>query len=187
MLNGMVTYTCDTGYEVSTGVTTAMATCMASGTWGPLPTCSRMYQIPQTLNCTLCYMINTGVSCGVPPPGTNASPGTPTSTVYQGTMTYTCDTGYQVSNGITTATATCVANRMWEPVPTCSRMLCTVLCALLLMALLYSCGLWGTSTCHQCISWSTNQHNSRRDTPLHLCQWVRGLHWSHHSNGYLYG
>ena len=42
-LGGFVTYTCVTGYEVSTGVTAAMATCMASGTWGPLPTCLRMY------------------------------------------------------------------------------------------------------------------------------------------------
>ncbi len=47
---GTVIYTCDTGYEVSTGVSIAMATCMASGTWGPLPTCSHVYQIPLVLH-----------------------------------------------------------------------------------------------------------------------------------------
>ncbi len=41
MLNGVVTYTCDPGYEVSIGVITAMATCMARGMWETLPTCSR--------------------------------------------------------------------------------------------------------------------------------------------------
>ena len=63
------------------------------------------------------------VDCGSPPPpGNDASPGTPTRTTYQGTVTYTCDSGYEVSTGVTTATATCMANKMWEPVPTCSRM-----------------------------------------------------------------
>ncbi len=38
ILGGMVTYTCVSGYEVST---TAMATCMASGMWETVPTCSR--------------------------------------------------------------------------------------------------------------------------------------------------
>ncbi len=37
---GIVTYTCSTGYEVSTGVTTAIATCGADGDWSPVPTCT---------------------------------------------------------------------------------------------------------------------------------------------------
>ncbi len=41
MLNGVVTYTCVSGYEVSTGVTTATATCMANRVWEPVPTCQR--------------------------------------------------------------------------------------------------------------------------------------------------
>ncbi|XP_064386420.1 receptor-type tyrosine-protein phosphatase kappa-like [Halichondria panicea] len=102
---GTVTYTCDGGYEVSNGVTTAMATCMASGMWEPLPTC-------QPVNCTL------------PPPGNNASPGQPSSTVYQGSVTYTCNTGYWISTAVTTATATCMANRMWEPVLACTAVDC---------------------------------------------------------------
>ncbi len=66
--------------------------------------------------------MNTGVSCGDPPPGTNVSPGTPSKTTYQGTVTYTCVTGYWISPGVTTVTATCMANTMWETVPTCQRM-----------------------------------------------------------------
>ena len=53
----------------------------------------------------------------------NASPGTPTpGTTYQGTVIYTCDIGYEVSTGITTATATCMADRTWGPLLTCQRM-----------------------------------------------------------------
>ncbi len=62
------------------------------------------------------------VDCGSPSTIVNGSPGTPTSTTYLRTVTYTCDTGYEVSNGVATATATCMANRMWEPAPTCQRM-----------------------------------------------------------------
>ncbi|XP_064386182.1 sushi, von Willebrand factor type A, EGF and pentraxin domain-containing protein 1-like isoform X2 [Halichondria panicea] len=161
-LGGFVTYTCNTGYEVSTGVTTAMATCMASGTWGPLPTCqivdcgspttidngspgsptSTTYQGTVTYTCVSGYEVSTGVttamascmasgtwgplptcsrvSCGDPPPGNNASPGSPTSTVYQGTVTYTCTPGYWISRGSFSATATCGANGMWGPLPTCT-------------------------------------------------------------------
>ncbi|XP_064386127.1 sushi, von Willebrand factor type A, EGF and pentraxin domain-containing protein 1-like isoform X2 [Halichondria panicea] len=105
MLNGVVTYTCVTGYEVSNGVTTAMATCMASGMWETVPTCSP-------------------VNCGSPPSGTNASPGTPTSTTLGGTVTYTCDPGYWISRGDITTTATCMASGVWETLPTCSRIVC---------------------------------------------------------------
>ncbi|XP_064386052.1 sushi, von Willebrand factor type A, EGF and pentraxin domain-containing protein 1-like [Halichondria panicea] len=98
---GTVIYTCDIGYEVSTGITTATATCMADRTWGPLLTCQL-------------------VDCGSPPPGINASPGTPPSTTYRGTVTYTCNSGYEVSNRVTTATATCMANGIWEPLSTCT-------------------------------------------------------------------
>ena len=64
------------------------------------------------------------VDCGSPPPpGNNASPvGTLTRTTYQGTVTYTCDSGYEVSTGVTIVTATCMANGMWETVTNCSRM-----------------------------------------------------------------
>ncbi|XP_064386538.1 sushi, von Willebrand factor type A, EGF and pentraxin domain-containing protein 1-like isoform X2 [Halichondria panicea] len=104
-LGGTVTYTCDSGYEFSNGVTTATVTCMADRTWGPLPTCQL-------------------VDCGPPPSGINASPGAPTNTTYQGTVTYTCDSGYEVSNEVTTTTATCMDSGMWETEPTCQRVTC---------------------------------------------------------------
>ena len=57
------------------------------------------------------------VDCGSPPTVPNASPET-----YQGTVTYTCDTGYEVFNGITAATATCQDNGNWRSLPTCTSM-----------------------------------------------------------------
>ncbi len=59
------------------------------------------------------------VSCGTPPPISNGSPGTPTSTLVGGTVTYTCTVGYEVSPGVTTAIATCGANGQWSTV-TCT-------------------------------------------------------------------
>ncbi len=58
----MVTYTCDSGYEVSTGVT-AMATCMASGTWEPLPTCQRMCQLLHALKKNITLHDYDGLKC----------------------------------------------------------------------------------------------------------------------------
>ncbi|XP_064386496.1 sushi, von Willebrand factor type A, EGF and pentraxin domain-containing protein 1-like isoform X2 [Halichondria panicea] len=102
---GTVTYTCDTGYEVSNGVTIVTANCMASGMWETVATCS-------------------AVDCGSPLSIGNGSPETPTSTTLEGMVTYTCNRGYEVSNGVTTAMATCMASGMWEPVPTCSPVDC---------------------------------------------------------------
>ncbi|XP_064386414.1 uncharacterized protein LOC135334960 isoform X1 [Halichondria panicea] len=100
---GTVTYTCDSGYEV---VATAMATCMANRTWGPPPTCQP-------------------VNCGTPPSVTNASPGTPSPDTTLGeNVTYTCVSGYEVSTGVITATATCMASGVWGPLPTCSPVDC---------------------------------------------------------------
>ncbi|XP_064386533.1 sushi, von Willebrand factor type A, EGF and pentraxin domain-containing protein 1-like isoform X2 [Halichondria panicea] len=106
LYQGAVTYTCYHGYEVSNGVTTATTTCMANKTWGPLPTCQL-------------------VDCGSPTTIVNASPGTPNRTTYQGIVTYTCVSGYEVSDEVTTATATCMASGMWEPLPTCQRVTCS--------------------------------------------------------------
>ncbi|XP_064386497.1 sushi, von Willebrand factor type A, EGF and pentraxin domain-containing protein 1-like [Halichondria panicea] len=105
---GTVTYTCDSGYEVSTGVTIVTATCMANGMWETVTNCSP-------------------VNCGPPPSIGNGSPETPTSTTLGGMVTYTCVSGYEVS---TTAMATCMASGMWETVPTCSPVDCGSLDAL---------------------------------------------------------
>ncbi len=63
----------------------------------------------------------TVVDCGSPTTIDNGSPGSPTSTTYQGTVTYTCVSGYEVSTGGTTAMATCLASGAWGPLPTCQR------------------------------------------------------------------
>ncbi len=65
-------------------------------------------------------MVCTVVDCGPPPTTGNRSPGTPTSTTYQGTVTYTCVSGFEISNGVTMAT--CMASGTWGPLPTCPRM-----------------------------------------------------------------
>ncbi len=62
------------------------------------------------------------VDCGSPLSISNGSPEPPTTTTLEGMVTYTCVSGYEVSNGVTTAMATCMASGMWEPVPTCSSM-----------------------------------------------------------------
>ena len=69
--------------------------------------------------CIDCVLTHSVVDCGPPSIIGNGSPGTPTSTTLGGMVTYTCDTGYDISNGATMAT--CMANGMWEPVLTCSR------------------------------------------------------------------
>ena len=71
-------------------------------------------------NCNIILL--SAVGCDSPTNIFNGSPGTPTSTILGGMVTYTCVSGYEVSIGVTTATATCMANRMWEPLPTCLRM-----------------------------------------------------------------
>ncbi len=79
-----------------------------------LSECIRLVQL-RTLFCA-------AIDCGPPPSVSNGSPGAPSpDTKLDGVVTYTCDTGYEVSTGVTTAMATCMANRVWEPVPTCQR------------------------------------------------------------------
>ena len=96
---------------------------LAVGLTGP----GGLYQLVNV--CEVAILINkfsewyTVVDCGSPTTIDNGSPGTPTRTTYQGTVTYTCDTGYEVSTGVTTAMATCMASGTWGPLPTCSRML----------------------------------------------------------------
>ena len=69
------------------------------------------------------------INCGTPPSVSNGSPGTPTNTLINGMVTYTCDSGYEVSTGVTTATATCTITENWEPLPTCSRKLFWCVCS----------------------------------------------------------
>ncbi len=59
--------------------------------------------------------------CDSPPTIANGSPGTPTSTEPGGTVIYTCNTGYQISDGVTTETLTCMTDLSWGTLPVCQR------------------------------------------------------------------
>ena len=58
--------------------------------------------------------------CASPPTIPNASPGILTSITYRGTVTYTCVSGYETSNRVTTTTITCETTGNWEPLPICT-------------------------------------------------------------------
>ncbi|XP_064386242.1 sushi, von Willebrand factor type A, EGF and pentraxin domain-containing protein 1-like [Halichondria panicea] len=103
-IGSTVTYSCVSGYEFSGGVP---RTCTASGwTNGGSPTCT--------------------VSCGSLDDPINGRV-TTTGTTYQGTATYTCDTGYTRSGG---QTRTCQANGYWSgSEPSCNLVNCGSLSA----------------------------------------------------------
>ena len=113
---GTVTYTCDTGYEVFNGFTAATATCQDNGNWRSLPTCTSMVQ--GLFRIVHHNYVHAVVNCGSPPTIPNGSPGTPTSTAFEGTVSYTCNSDrYHVSDP---ATVTCEASGSWSTRPTCS-------------------------------------------------------------------
>ena len=58
------------------------------------------------------------VSCGPPPSIDNGSPGTPTSAVVGGTVTYSCDPGYIMSDS-TNNSVTCLSTGQWSAPPSC--------------------------------------------------------------------
>ncbi|XP_078589338.1 sushi, von Willebrand factor type A, EGF and pentraxin domain-containing protein 1-like [Branchiostoma floridae x Branchiostoma japonicum] len=103
----MVTFTCDTGYQLN-GV--SPVTCQADGTWSnPVPTCEPG-QCP-----TLAAPTN---GARTPPIGSNS---------FQQTVSFTCNSGY-VLNGATTVM--CQADGTWsDPVPTCTPRSCSRLTA----------------------------------------------------------
>ena len=68
------------------------------------------------------FILLTVVSCGSPPSIRNGSPGTYTSILVGGTVTYSCYNRYVISGS---ATITCLANGSWETPPLC---LCKLLC-----------------------------------------------------------
>ena len=57
------------------------------------------------------------VDCGDPPTIPNGSPGTPTSTAFGGTVSYTCN---DRSRMLGSATVSCEASGSWSTRPTCS-------------------------------------------------------------------
>ena len=64
-----------------------------------------------------CLYYNTVVNCGSPPSITNGSPGTPTSTTVGGTVTYSCDSGYNLSGS---PAVSCLASGSWSTRPICT-------------------------------------------------------------------
>ena len=111
------------------------------------------------------------VICGSPSLIPNGFHGTPTSTVEGGTVTYSCDTGYQLSG---VATVSCESDGNWKTIPSCLGMACmayhfvpkpqlnffsTINC--------YSC-LWLTTINSKWIPWGTNKYSRRRDGGLRL-------------------
>ena len=116
---------CPEGLERSGG--DDVRTCTGDGSspvgqWnGTAPNCTGIYNIvtvndQYTINYTE-FILLTVVSCGSPPPIRNGSPGTPTSTLVGGTVTYSCYSRYLLSGS---ATITCQANGTWETSPLCS-------------------------------------------------------------------
>ena len=63
-----------------------------------------------------CMLLYTAVDCGTPPPITNGSPRTATSTTFGGTATYSCDNGLVISGS---AVISCLATGSWSTPPSC--------------------------------------------------------------------
>ncbi|XP_064388229.1 sushi, von Willebrand factor type A, EGF and pentraxin domain-containing protein 1-like [Halichondria panicea] len=96
---GTGTYSCNTGYVL---LSSATVNCEGSGGWSTRPSCDV-------------------ISCGPLPSIFNGSPGTPTSTKFRGTGTYSCNTGYVLSGS---ATVTCEASGGWSTRPSCDVISC---------------------------------------------------------------
>ena len=64
------------------------------------------------------HLIAPSVSCGSPPSISNGFPGTPTSTMVGGTVTYSCDTGYIMSDSANSL-VTCLSTGQWSAPPSC--------------------------------------------------------------------
>ncbi|KAI8498132.1 hypothetical protein Bbelb_240760 [Branchiostoma belcheri] len=96
-----VTFTCNPGYVLNGAAT---ATCQADGTWSnPVPTCTPVQ----------CLTLTAPTNGAVSPTGLVS---------YPNSVTFTCNTGYQL-NGF--SAATCQADGTWSnPVPTCTPVQC---------------------------------------------------------------
>ena len=58
--------------------------------------------------------MHTAIDCNDPPSIPNGSPGTPTKTTFGGTVTYSCNSGYQL---LGVSTLSCSANGTWSVSP----------------------------------------------------------------------
>eukprot|EP00051_Salpingoeca_urceolata_P017103 m.230791 g.230791 ORF g.230791 m.230791 type:complete len:2290 (-) comp18860_c1_seq4:608-7477(-) len=104
VFGGSATGSCAEGFERSGGST--VRTCQSNGAWsGSVLECSR-------------------VSCGNPATPAHATITQLTSTNYNGRVTFSCSTGY---NLVGSATAVCQANEHWSTLPTCHIVTCSAL------------------------------------------------------------
>ena len=78
----------------------------------------------------------TVVDCGSPPSITNGSPGTPDMTTFGGTVTYTCNNGYETSLGMNMSTVSCLATGLWDTPSNCTGELCQISVSVLFIIVL---------------------------------------------------
>ena len=64
------------------------------------------------------------ISCGPPPMISNGSSGTPTSMMFEGSVTYSCENGYELSGS---AMVTCEASGNWSTLPSCRGKFITIM------------------------------------------------------------
>ena len=121
------TYTCDVGYLLAYGNQTR--TCMSNGMWsGVEPICLRMYDhcicIEDIPSINLwAVILSAGICRELPEPRNGdviITRVVDTSITEGSNATYTCNVGYQLSEG---QSRTCMSNGMWSGrKPTCIRM-----------------------------------------------------------------
>ncbi|XP_074650374.1 sushi, von Willebrand factor type A, EGF and pentraxin domain-containing protein 1-like [Tubulanus polymorphus] len=100
----VATFTCDTGYKLSSPFTSVCQSTQVSrtGQWSASPSC-------------------TVVDCGAPPTVANGSPSTTSNTKYNNKVVYTCANNFILvgKNEIK-----CLASGQWEKAPTCEGRVC---------------------------------------------------------------
>lgn len=67
------------------------------------------------------YLVSAAIECpSTLPTAASATAGTPTGLTYLSTVTYTCDIGYELSNGVDTQTVTCQDDKSWSTPEACT-------------------------------------------------------------------
>ena len=128
---GIVTYSCNNGYILSGSATIS---CLAGGSWDTTPECtSKIIFISRTiglhdLKCQFNLSCSTAVvECGSPPSIIDGTSGTPSSTTFGVTVTYSCNNGYILSGS---ATISCLASGSWDTAPECTSKISFISCTI---------------------------------------------------------
>lgn len=100
-----VIYTCNTGYQFTDGASNHLSVCLtATNTWSYVSPCVRSCGQPTVTPANAVIINNTNMS-----------------TYYHSNVTYQCNLGYWVSNGVFSSISTCQADGTWSAVPDCIR------------------------------------------------------------------